>query len=199
LLLFLKASGQEVQGEFDGKKWEAPYFLDTLKGGDIERFLIPIKFAPSIQYKGVEDIRFTPGWSKNETNEYWSYAFLWYLDSIEKLDSKIIERNLISYYNGLTNINVDKSKVDVEKLVTATASIKRRSTEQYSFQTFEGTVNILDFMTLKPISLNLLVHIRYCQAQNKTFVFYEVSPMPYADNVWKNLNRLWTNFRCTKE
>src|SRR5689334_20852224 len=100
---FLKVSGQEVKTEFDGKKWEAPYVLDTLQGWDIERFLIPIGFAPSIPYKGVEDIRFTPGWSKKGTSEYWSYAFLWYLDSIQKFDSAIIEKNLVAYYTGLAN------------------------------------------------------------------------------------------------
>ena len=43
-LLFIKTSGQNVNEEFDGKKWEAPYVLDTLKGWDVERFLIPISF-----------------------------------------------------------------------------------------------------------------------------------------------------------
>ena len=197
--LFLKASGQEVQNEFDGKKWEAPYFLDTPNGWDIERFLIPIAFAPSIQYKGVEDIRFTPGWSKKDTKEYWSYAFLWYLDSVQKFDSKIIERNLTAYYTGLANINVDKSKVTVDKLVTIKASIKKRNSETPDTQTFEGTVDILDYVTLKPLSLHLLIHIRYCKGQNKTFVFHEASPQPYSDDVWKSLNQLWTNFKCTKE
>jgi hypothetical protein len=197
--LFLKASGQEIQNEFDGKKWEAPYALGTPEGWDIERFLIPIAFAPSIKYSGVEDIRFTPGWSKKDTKEYWSYAFLWYLDSTQKFDAKIIERNLIAYYTGLANVNVDKSKVTVDKLVTIKALIKKRKVEKPDTQTFEGIVEILDYMTLKPISLNLLIHIKYCKEQYKTFVFHEVSPQPFSDNVWKSLNELWTNFKCAKE
>ena len=91
--LFFKVSGQDTKSNFDGKKWEAPYTLDTPKGWDVERFLIPIGFAPTISYKGVEDIRFTPGWAKKETDEYWSYAFLWYLDDTPKFDSKILEKN----------------------------------------------------------------------------------------------------------
>ena len=66
LLLILKTSGQNVNEEFNGHKWEAPYVLATLKGWGVERFLIPISFAPSISYKGVEDIRFTPGWAKKQ-------------------------------------------------------------------------------------------------------------------------------------
>ena len=47
LFLFLKSPAQNVNEGFDGHKWEAPYVLDTIKGWGIERFLIPISFAPS--------------------------------------------------------------------------------------------------------------------------------------------------------
>ena len=60
----LSIYAQEVKPEFDGHKWEAPYDLPIPKDWGIERFLIPISFAPQISYKGVEDIRFTPGWAK---------------------------------------------------------------------------------------------------------------------------------------
>src|ERR1044072_1143964 len=82
---------------FDGKNWQPPYFLDTPQHWDIERFLVPIAFAPSIPYKGIEDIRFTPGWSKKDSDEYWAYTFLWYLDGAVSLDEKTIEKNLSAY------------------------------------------------------------------------------------------------------
>ena len=41
------------ENEFDPKKWEPPYSLDTPSGWGVERFLIPISFAPGIPYKGV--------------------------------------------------------------------------------------------------------------------------------------------------
>ncbi len=63
---------------------EAPYHLSIPKDWTIERFLITISFAPQISYKGVEDIRFTPGWGKVDSDEYWTYAFLWYLDAHPK-------------------------------------------------------------------------------------------------------------------
>src|SRR4051812_30681554 len=93
-LVFLSANSQEVKPKFDGKNWKAPYSLDIPAGWDIERFLIPIEFAPSISYKGIEDIRFTPGWSKAETDDYWSYAFLWYLDSAIKFTPGTMQKNL---------------------------------------------------------------------------------------------------------
>jgi len=174
LFLFLKSSGQNVNEEFDGKKWEAPYVLDTIKGWDVERFLIPISFAPSIPYKGVEDIRFTPGWAKKTTNEYWSYAFLWYLDGTVALEAKTIENNLKTYYTGLIKVNSDSSKI-ADKLFPATSSIRPRTTEKEDLKTFEGSVTMLDYMSKQPITLNVVIHIRTCAGKDKTFVFHKIT------------------------
>lgn len=198
-LICFKAIGQNATTDFDGKKWEAPYQLDIPTGWDVERFLIPISFAPAIPYHGVEDIRFTPGWGKIETNEYWSYAFLWYLDDKATIDPAIIEKNLTAYYTGLININTDKTKTATSKLPPVKATIKTRSAEKGDLETFEGTVSMLDYMSRKPIILNLIIHIKNCAAQNKTFVFHEVSPRPYNESVWNSLHQLWTNFKCIKE
>lgn len=198
-LAFLEASGQEAQNKFDGKKWEAPYFLDIPQGWDVERFLIPISFAPSIPYKGVEDIRFTPGWGKKEGDDYWSYAFLWYLDGTQEFNAKTIERNLVAYYTGLAKTNIDTSKVNLDTLVKVNASVKNRKGVGADLLTFEGKADILDFITLKPISLNLMIHIRYCKEQAKTVVFHEASPRMFTDKVWKDLDLLWTTFRCVRD
>jgi len=184
--------------EFDGKKWEAPYVLDTIKGWDVERFLIPISFAPSIPYKGIEDLRFTPGWAKKTTNEYWSYAFLWYLDGTIKLDANAIENNLKAYYSGLIKVNSDSSKI-ADKLFPVTSSIRSRTMEKEDLKTFEGSVTILDYMSKLPITLNVVIHIRNCAGKDKTFIFHEISPMPFTDDVWKKLHQLWVSFKCNKE
>src|SRR5689334_3811165 len=101
---------QEIITEFDGHKWEAPYDLPVPQGWTIERFLIPISFAPQISYKGVEDIRFAPGWANAKSDEYWTYAFLWYLEDAVKITAPIIEENLKAYYTGLFKVNTDSSK-----------------------------------------------------------------------------------------
>lgn len=182
---------------FDGHKWEAPYHLPVPKDWTIERFPVPPSFAPTIQYNGVEDIRFTPGWSKIESNEYWSYAFLWFLDDVKSFDSKTLENNLTAYYTGLFNVNTDKSKIDTTQLTTVKVSINSEKTENGDNKTFKGAIRMNDYMTKKPINLNLIVHIKICAEQNKTYAFFELSPRPYTDIVWNSLNQLWLNFKCT--
>lgn len=187
---------QSTTEEFDSKKWEPPYNLDFPLGWGIERFLIPISFAPKIPYRGVEDIRFTPGWGKAENADYWSYVFLWYLDGQQKITAKIVENNLKKYYSGLVKvIQVDSSD---NKSITVRTIIKKGKTQKGDLKTFYGSVYMLDYMANKPITLYCKVHLKSCSGQNKTFIFYEISPKDYTDNVWQSLDILWTDFSCDK-
>src|SRR6188472_3406133 len=86
------------------------YTLPFPQGWGTEIFSLPPTFAPAITYKGVEDIRFAPGWAKAASNEYWTYCFLWYLEDSIQTDATIIETNLKAYYTGLIASNTQKSK-----------------------------------------------------------------------------------------
>lgn len=192
--LFISYSQENT--EFDAQKWEAPYELSVPNGWTIERFPIPIGFAPQIPYQGVEDIRFAPGWGKAESNEYWTYAFLWYLDGQQKMSAKIIENNLKEYYKGLVGVMLSDSS-DFKTVVVKT-NFKKVKTQKGDLKSFKGTIDMIDYMANKPISLNCKVHIKSCEGQNKTFVFYEISPKSFNDNVWQSLNDLWIGFSCKK-
>lgn len=196
-LLSLGLYAQEVPSpEFDPHTWEAPYDLSLPKDWGVERFAIPISFAPQIDYKGVEDIRFTPGWAKASSEEYWTYAFLWYLDGDVKLDAKKLEQNLKSYYTGL--ISANGNAIPKEKLITVVASFKEIQKGKEDTKTFSGTIKMLDYMKQVPITLFCKVHLRSCSQENKTFMFYELSPQPFSHNVWLGLNKLWNDLKCKK-
>jgi hypothetical protein len=186
--------GQETEPEFDGHNWEAPYTLPIPKDWTIERFLIPIGFAPQIPYKGVEDIRFTPGWGKVKSDEYWSYAFLWYLEGDFKIDSKIINSNLKDYYTGLIAIN--GSNIPEEKVIPVVTSFKEVEKDTGDSKTYFGTIKMLDYMEQKPIVLNCKVHLKSCPGENKTFIFFELSPKPLSHYIWLSLDKLWLDFKC---
>jgi hypothetical protein len=201
LILFLASLntlGQEVKTEFDGHKWEAPYHLSIPKDWTIERFLIPISFAPQISYKGVEDIRFAPGWAKVKSDEYWTYAFLWWLDGSPETNAKIIAGNLKAYYTGLIEANREGHKVPVEKLIPVITAFKQTKTGKGDLKTFTGTIEMLDYMSQKKITLNCIAHLKPCLTENKTILFYELSPKPFTHANWVNLNQLWLDFTCKK-
>lgn len=188
--------GQGPKPAFDGHTWKAPYTLPIPKDWTIERFLIPISFAPQIPYKGVEDIRFTPGWGKAKSEEYWSYAFLWYLDGTIKMDAKILNSHLRAYYTGLLKINRDNSVIS--KPIPVETSFKETKQDAGDLQTYIGTVKMEDYMTLKPLMLNGKVHVKSCPGENKTILFYELSPQPLSHVIWLSLDKLWLDFKCKK-
>ena len=198
LYLFPAAiNAQETKNNIDWHKWEAPYTLPTPEGWGIERFPIPINFAQKIPYKGVEDIRFTPGWAKVKTDEYWSYAFLWYLEGEVKLDAQIIDSNLKFYYTGLIGIN--GQNIPAEKIIPVETAFKKVKKDKGDIETYSGTVTMTDYMQQKPIILNCKVHLKSCAGENKTFIFYELSPQPLSHNVWLSLDKLWVDFKCKKD
>lgn len=196
-LLSLTIYGQDTaKTAFDGHKWEAPYNLPIPQDWTIERFLIPISFATQIPYKGVEDIRFTPDWGNVKSDEYWTYAFLWYLDGSPKVDAKIIADNLKDYYTGLIEINRESHKVTVEKPIPVMTNFKETQADKGDLKTFTGTIEMLDYMQQKPITLHCIAHLKSCPEENKTILFYELSPKPLKHKNWQSLNQLWLDFKC---
>jgi hypothetical protein len=195
-LICVSIYGQKTNPEFDGHTWEAPYTLPVPKDWAIERFPIPIGFAPQIPYKGIEDIRFAPGWAKGESVEYWSYAFLWYLEGDITMDCEMIERNLKAYYTGL--ITANGSKIPQEKLIPVEASFKEVRTDTDDIKTFAGAITMLDYMKQNPMVLNCKIHLKSCSGENKTCIFYELSPQPLTHNIWLSLDKLWSDFKCKK-
>lgn len=187
---------QNLKPAFDGHTWKAPYSLPIPKDWTIERFLIPISFAPQIPYKGIEDIRFTPGWGKAKSDQYWSYAFLWYLDGEIKMNAAILNNNLRAYYTGLIRIN--RSNTIIGKMSPVVTTFKETEKEKGDLQTYIGTVKMEDYMTQNPLLLNGKVHVKSCPEDNKTLIFYELSPQVLSHPVWQSLDKLWIDFKCKK-
>ena len=194
-ILSSSSFAQNVIPAFDPVTWKPPYSL-SLDGWGIERFLVPPDFAPLIKYTGVEDIRFTKGWGDVKSDEYWTYAFLWYLDGKPTVDTAIIETNLNAYYDGLIKTNIDKRKIPAEKIFATKATIKKINSLDGDMSTFSGSIKMLDYMQQKSNILNCIIHLKYCDGQDKTFLFYEISPQPPTHQVWQSLDKLWKDFNC---
>ncbi|MEJ2901125.1 hypothetical protein [Pedobacter panaciterrae] len=180
---------------FDGPSWKPPYQLE-LDGWGIERFPIPIDFAPSITYTGVEDIRFTKGWSNQKSPEYWSYAFLWLLDNAPVQTTVILQKNLNAYYDGLVDRNITKRNIPKALIIKTETKLRAIKTEKGDMHTFQGTIRMLDYMAQKPILLNAKIHIKKCPGSMQIIVFYQLSPKPLTKPIWTKLNALWSRFKC---
>lgn len=197
LLFCATAYAQETKDEIDGHTWQATYSLPTPKNWSVERFPVPPSFAPSIAYKGVEDIRFAPGWAKSGSAEYWSYAFLWYLDGKPIVTEATLEKDLQAYYTGLFEVNSDSARLAALQPISVTTKFKVDHSSGTQ-PAFTGTVTMIDYLTYKPITLHCRVRLGSCNEPDKEFVFFELSPQPFTHTIWKSLDQLWQDFACKK-
>jgi len=175
---------------FDPNTWTASYKLDIPKGWGTEHFAFPFDFAPQIPYKGVEDLRFAPGWEDGASEEHWAYAYLWWLEGRPRLTAEKLQTHLQDYYNGLVGRNIAPRKIPREKLIPAKASLKAVATAPGDKATFAGTVVMLDYLTQTPMTLNVLIHWKDLPLPDRSAVFFEVSPRATDHRIWTQLDAL---------
>lgn len=157
-----------------------------------EKLAFPIDFAPNISFSGTEELRFAPGWSNSKSDEYWAYAFLWYVKGKAQLNKDTLNNYLTQYYNGLYLSNLkDKthapsnfSRVDIK-------SIHPLLNDQ---ETYEGKITTLDFLTKKPITFNARIHVRNYPQVDRSAILFEVAPQAFSQPVWVKMNNIITGF-----
>jgi hypothetical protein len=156
----------------------------------------PLKFAPEIDYHGIEEIHFMPGWRGIDSlpQQKWSYTFIWYLDSAVNFDADKLEMDMTLYFDGLQRW-VQKNSLGLF-LVNITPEIKIKKSGKKDPGRFTGTAKILDvFFTNKPITLNMKICFSIKPDKRKTLVFFELSPKPLRHKVWRELDRHVLDFK----
>ena len=168
------------------------YELPKPTGWGSETFPLPPSFAPEIKFKGIEDIRFTPGWSKSDNEQYWSYAFIWLLEGKPDISNQLMTDYMAAYYKGIYTVNLkDKStpKPDFTK-----SSFKRISIVNGE-ELYEGMVKTLNYLNNQVLLLNVRVHLRKLNNGATTVLLFEVSPQYYSHPVWQDLMAVTRGFK----
>jgi hypothetical protein len=181
---------------FDTNTWIPPYNLLIPEGWQTERFSLPPDFVPELSYKGIEDIRFAPGWAKPQSEEHWTYSFLWWLNDSPKIDAGSLQLNLKAYYNGLVSRNINGKNIPANKQVPTNSAVKKVIAAPGDSATFNATISMFDYHTEQPMVLNCLIHVKECNNQKHTVIYFEVSPKPFKHPVWKRMNQIGDSFDC---
>jgi hypothetical protein len=165
-----------------------------------ETIPFPLGFAPELNYAGVEELRFSPGMFKPDQADYWSYAFVWWLEGRPTLDAAELTASLQRYFAGLcTSVGTEKGyPIDPAKILAslhAVASPKHRL--GHAVAAFAGTVESYDpFVTGKPIVLNVDVWVWDCDRSGKRVASVLVSPQPASAPIWSSLRERRHEFVC---
>jgi len=148
---------------------------------------VPFWFAPKIDYKGYEDIRFAKGWEEIDSSGFWTLAFAWDINLETKPTLKFFEDNLKLYYDGLMKVVNEDSTLTVPK--TKTFFIENDIKEGTT--TFTGTLETYDaFTTKKMIVLHVTIESYYCEKSNRYIPLFKFSPKNFKHKIWKQLSRI---------
>jgi hypothetical protein len=180
---------------FAGKGFcqKATYSLPLPEKWGVEKITFPIVFAPAIPYKGLEEIRFMPGWGDSKSADYWSYSFLWFIEGTPDINPDILKLYLTQYYNGLY-ISNQKTGPPANNNFTQ-VQLKKITNADEDLETYEGKIITFNFLNKLPLKLNARIHIRKYIAKNHSAVLFEISPQDYKHTVWDQLDGIVAGFK----
>ncbi len=148
---------------------------------------IPFWFAPKIDYKGNEDIRFAKGWEDMDSYGFWTLVFAWDINLKTKPTAKLFEDNVKLYFDGLMKVVNENETLIIPK--TKANFIENKTKKRIT--TFTGTLETYDaFTTKKVIELNVIIESHYCKQTNKYVPFFKISPKDLNHKVWKVLDKI---------
>ncbi|RKM85628.1 hypothetical protein D7030_02860 [Flavobacteriaceae bacterium AU392] len=180
LLLFFTVSAQE-------QTRKQSFLMDAPDNWRKETLTLPLSFAPELDYKGLEFVRFSSGWGDKNSEEFWTYKFAWHLDVDPNITAESLNKELKIYFDGLLNLVGTGKGLTKEAIVPTKTNIIRSNSEKL----FIGEVTIFDvFFTEALKILNVKVSTTYCEITKKHIAYFEFSPQPYQHKLWDIMNQI---------
>ncbi|WP_405207038.1 hypothetical protein [Aquimarina sp. LLG6339-5] len=154
----------------------------------------PLIFARSLPYEGEEHIRFAEGWGDKEHEEYFSYVFIWVLDTNPNLTVSKIESDMETYFTGLMKTGLLTKLRLFKKLPNTNTTFKK---SEDSTSSFDGIIEVYDvFFKNEYIKLHTKISLSYCNHLKKYIVYFRVSPKSFDESIWRELNQVDIKLDC---
>jgi hypothetical protein len=151
----------------------------------------PLGFAPDIDYKGVEELRFAPGMFKDETDTYFTYAFVWWLEGQPPINEARLQDDLLKYFRGLYQAVSKKEPKQVGSFTVKIEPDGSLDENGVRKTRYRGEARWVDpFVTEREVSLNLRIFHWVCAAQNRTAVLFLATPQKDGHAVWDSLSSI---------
>jgi hypothetical protein len=163
------------------------------EGWKHETIPFPLDFAPGLRFRGLEELRFAPGFFKPGASTFWSYAFAWSLENPPAFDAPTMSGVLREYFAGLARaVGKDKFPMDPGWF---RAELAPRT--EAGATILAGRVCSYDaFVTGQPIVLNVEVRLRDCPAAGRHLITFLLSPKSPGDPVWDDLKACESALYC---
>ncbi len=155
----------------------------------------PLAFAPSLDYQGIGDVRFSNGWSKKDSEEFWTYAYVWQLDQNPMINPEKLEKDIATYFDGLMQMIAAGSGLEKDQVPKSLTIFQQSGNDQ-----FLGKIRFYDAFFLKDMqTLNIKVTNSYCSESKKYHLLFKFSPKQFDSNIWKVLDNIKMKNKCTEK
>ncbi len=151
-----------------------------------ETIPFPLEFAPDIPHRGVEELRFAPGFFQPDAPGYWTYAFAWVVSDDRAADPGTLARELTTYFRGLTAA-VAKDRKDLPPIDLDRIEARLQPDGRGAVRTFDA------FGDGRPIDLEVAVTVQPCGAGRAILVAAARRGHPPIDPPLQDVLRA---FRC---
>jgi hypothetical protein len=155
-------------------------------GWKSETIPFPLEFAPTLDYGGLEEIRFAPRFFAPASETYFSYSFAWVLERPAPIDAERLSRDFETYFAGLSRA-VKPARFDAKAHHARLASSAPGR--------YHGTVQTVDSFG-DGRALELHVDGRELTCGKRRILLFTLSPHPVGDATWATLLAQRDTFRC---
>jgi hypothetical protein len=175
-----------------------PFLLPIPDGWRTETIPFPLEFAPELAYEGLEELRFAPGMFIEDSDDFWSYAFVWWVPGDTEFDSGRVAKDLEAYFRGLTDSVAEAREFDPgqPEFEVRLAPVESNTAEPVQW---EGTIRTFDaFTTRKLVRLRVRVVVFHCHDQDHLAALFQLSPQPSTHKIWDVMDDMRRKFRCQR-
>lgn len=187
MLILLLINGVKTLGQ------ERETVLSAPENWQSEIIPFPMGFAPAIDFVGFEDLRFAPGWNDAASDKFWTYSFVWYVETYGAMTEAKLIKFFESYYDGLMEI-------DLKNQADSTNSNQLDKSRINIFKTaegFKGTMRVFDkFFSKDYMNLNIKISEQFCPKMNRQIIFCDISPKAFDDAVWNIFDAVQLKEKC---
>jgi hypothetical protein len=172
-----------------------PQLLKEPANWAFERFTLPPGFAPGFPYKGVEELRFSPGMFNKDSTTYFTYAFVAQLDNVIAISQNEIRDYLLKYFKGLCSSTAKDRKLVIDT-TQITVMVEKKKTIKANQIIYNASLNIFGvFADGAPVKLNMEVKVLMNAAAKEVYLVIIASPREKTDAVWKKLYEIQQEFK----
>ena len=153
-----------------------------------EQFTLPPEFAPAVKYKGLEELRFSPGWGDKNATDYFTLIFGIRFDDTKSVSQEDIKNYLLTYFRGLCDFTVKARKLSPVDTSAIKVTFERQK-KQIGDRIYNVTLNMFGVFTDgAPITLNMEIKVSEDPDHQRVYLHIIASPLPKTHPVWKGLH-----------